>query len=70
MHLLDTRLPKSGGFPLCYQLLFAFQSFLEKEINLASRKNTTLNLILADVDSFKYFNDTYGHQTGDFILKE
>jgi len=49
MHLLDTRLPKSGGFPLCYQLLFAFQSFLEKEINLASRKNATLNLILADV---------------------
>ena len=47
-----------------------FQSFLEKEINLATRKNTTLNLILADVDSFKNFNDKYGHQTGDFILKE
>jgi len=47
-----------------------FQSFLEKEINLASRKNATLNLILADVDSFKNFNDTYGHQAGDFILKE
>ena len=47
-----------------------FQSFLEKEINLASRKNTTLSLIMADIDSFKNFNDTYGHQTGDFILKE
>jgi len=47
-----------------------FQSFLEKEINLASRKNATLNLILADVDSFKNFNDNYGHQSGDFILKE
>ena len=47
-----------------------FQSFLEKEINLASRKNATLNLILADVDSFKNFNDNYGHQAGDFILKE
>lgn len=47
-----------------------FQSFLEKEINLATRKNTTLSLIMADVDRFKYFNDKYGHQAGDFILKE
>ena len=47
-----------------------FQSFLEKEINLAIRKNATLSLIMADVDNFKNFNDTYGHQTGDFILKE
>ncbi|MCR4321608.1 MAG: GGDEF domain-containing protein, partial [Candidatus Brocadiaceae bacterium] len=47
-----------------------FQSFLEKEINLATRKNTTLSLIMADVDRFKHFNDKYGHQAGDFILKE
>ena len=47
-----------------------FQSFLEREITLASRKNTTLSLIMADIDSFKIFNDKYGHQTGDFILKE
>ena len=47
-----------------------FQSFLEKEMNLAIRKNATLCLIMADVDSFKYFNDKYGHQAGDFILKE
>ncbi|HHT9112085.1 MAG TPA: sensor domain-containing diguanylate cyclase [Candidatus Wunengus sp. YC65] len=47
-----------------------FQSFLEKEINLAIRKNATLSLIMADVDDFKKFNDKYGHQTGDFILKE
>ena len=47
-----------------------FQSFLEKEINLAIRKNATLSLIMADIDSFKIFNDKYGHQTGDFILKE
>src|SRR3990172_7062582 len=47
-----------------------FQGFLEKEINLAIRKNATLSLIMADVDNFKDFNDKYGHQTGDFILKE
>lgn len=47
-----------------------FQSFLEKEISLAARKNSALSLILADVDYFKSFNDKCGHQTGDFILKE
>ena len=39
-------------------------------MNLAIRKKVTLSLIMADVDCFKYFNDQYGHQAGDFILKE
>lgn len=47
-----------------------FQNLLEKEINLAVRKNSTLSLMLIDVDYFKSFNDKYGHQTGDFILTE
>lgn len=47
-----------------------FQGYLENEISLSARKDTTLSLILADVDDFKIFNDKYGHQTGDFILKE
>lgn len=47
-----------------------FQNSLDKEISRASRHEATLSLLLVDIDHFKTFNDTYGHQTGDFILKE
>ncbi len=47
-----------------------FQDFLDQEISRAQRKETSVALILADVDLFKKFNDNYGHQTGDAILKQ
>lgn len=47
-----------------------FQIFLKAELDRALNNRSALSLLLADVDHFKQFNDTYGHQTGDFILRE
>jgi len=47
-----------------------FQYILQKETQKAKEQNCLLSLIMIDIDNFKTYNDTMGHQTGDQILKE
>jgi len=46
-----------------------FQEILEDEIARAKRYNLYISLIFIDIDNFKKFNDKYGHQEGDKVLK-
>ncbi|MFZ0745033.1 MAG: GGDEF domain-containing protein [Terracidiphilus sp.] len=48
----------------------AILDLLGREINRASRSQTTIGLLMLDVDHFKRINDTDGNLVGDVVLRE
>lgn len=43
--------------------------FLMKEIERSKRQNKQFSIVICDMDDFKEINDTYGHLSGDIVLK-
>ena len=48
----------------------AFDTALESELARCRRSGEPLSLLMVDVDKFKSYNDIYGHQAGDEVLKQ
>ncbi len=46
-----------------------FDGFLETQVNYSRQTQKPCSLIMLDIDNFKHYNDTHGHQMGDEVLK-
>jgi diguanylate cyclase (GGDEF)-like protein len=46
-----------------------FDEYLKQEWDRLTREQEPLSLVLCDVDFFKHYNDTWGHQAGDSCLR-
>lgn len=47
-----------------------FDNVLKKELTESKRYGQSVTCLMMDIDHFKQINDTYGHETGDSVLKE
>lgn len=46
------------------------EEFLEQELSRAQRKQHPIGTIVLDIDYFKHFNDNFGHEAGDLVLRQ
>jgi diguanylate cyclase (GGDEF)-like protein/PAS domain S-box-containing protein len=65
LRLQSIRDPLTGLFNRSY-----LEETLEREISRAIRNQSTVGIIMMDLDHFKDVNDTFGHDAGDFLLRE
>ncbi len=47
-----------------------FETAIEEQLTTAKRDKLPLSLLMLDFDHFKRFNDNFGHDAGDYVLKE
>jgi diguanylate cyclase (GGDEF)-like protein len=59
----------TDGLTKCYNKTF-FNNHLELEVKKSKVTGKPLTLIIFDLDHFKKLNDNYGHDAGDYVLKE
>jgi diguanylate cyclase (GGDEF)-like protein/PAS domain S-box-containing protein len=62
---LSVRDPLTGLYNRRYM-----EESTERELRRAERQKKQVGVIMADIDHFKRFNDTFGHDAGDALLKE
>ncbi len=68
----NKKLEQAASIDLLTQI-YNRRSFLGKvkhEVGRFNRTGKVFAIVLADIDNFKEFNDTYGHACGDYILRE
>ncbi len=61
----SVRDPLTGLFNRRY-----LEETMERELHRANRAEATIGMIMLDIDHFKDFNDTHGHDAGDSALRE
>lgn len=65
LRIQSTRDPLTGLFNRRYM-----EETLERELRRADRSGHSVAVLMLDIDHFKRFNDTFGHQAGDTLLRE